>query len=253
MSAQTSLNSLSSPKMGVFVVVMLAHIGLIVGLTMMTVTQVPSISDIDPMDVVIVNLLPQEPVEAELVTRPQPVPMMPTASPVKAKSVSTSTPRKMPDAKIMSASRTAQASGSSHSSQSTALTPTAITSAEPSGASSDTGTTKSSPAPLASTAKSSDAGTAFTPPRYGVAYLNNPAPKYPAIAKRQGQQGRVLMRVLVTAEGAAKDVQLLSGSGFETLDDAALKAVRRWRFVPAKQGDTAVSAWVQVPIEFKLN
>lgn len=94
---------------------------------------------------------------------------------------------------------------------------------------------------------------AFSPPRFGVAYLNNPPPKYPPIAKRMGEEGKVLLKVLVSAAGAAEEVNLHKSSGSETLDSAAIKAVRRWKFIPAKSGETALSAWVQVPIVFKLS
>jgi periplasmic protein TonB len=91
------------------------------------------------------------------------------------------------------------------------------------------------------------------PPRFDVAYLNNPAPVYPPIARRIGVQGKVLLRVHVSVEGDAIEVQIHDFSGSTSLDEAALKAVRRWRFVPARQGVEPVAAWVQVPINFKLN
>lgn len=92
-----------------------------------------------------------------------------------------------------------------------------------------------------------------TPPRFDAAYLNNPAPTYPAMARRMGQEGRVLLRVHVTAEGTAGDVRLHTSSGSSLLDEAAIAAVRKWRFVPARQGGETVAAWVQVPVAFKLN
>lgn len=92
-----------------------------------------------------------------------------------------------------------------------------------------------------------------TPPRFDAAYLNNPAPVYPPMARRMGQEGRVLLRVHVTAEGTAGDVRLHTSSGSSLLDEAAIAAVRKWRFVPARQGADAVAAWVQVPVSFKLN
>jgi protein TonB len=67
-----------------------------------------------------------------------------------------------------------------------------------------------------------------------------------------GQQGKVLVRVFVSAAGAAEQVQLRSSSGFDLLDDAALDAVRRWRFVPARRAGEPVPAWVLVPITFTL-
>ena len=91
-----------------------------------------------------------------------------------------------------------------------------------------------------------------TPPNFNANYLNNPAPAYPAIARRQGQQGKVVLRVYVSTGGGADQVQIRTGSGHDALDQAALAAVRRWRFVPARQGDQPVAAWVLVPITFTL-
>jgi protein TonB len=90
-------------------------------------------------------------------------------------------------------------------------------------------------------------------PRFDAAYLNNPAPGYPTMARRMGDQGKVLLRVQVNAEGRAQEVQLKTSSGFPRLDEVALNTVREWRFVPARQGDQPVAAWVLVPIVFKLD
>lgn len=92
----------------------------------------------------------------------------------------------------------------------------------------------------------------LTPPLFDVSYLNNPAPDYPASAKRRRIQGTVRLAVEVTAEGRAAHVRVETGSGFAPLDQAALAAVRQWRFVPAKRGSQAVAAPVIVPIEFRL-
>lgn len=93
---------------------------------------------------------------------------------------------------------------------------------------------------------------AIEAPRFNAAYLNNPSPAYPAAARRRGQEGRVLVRAEVLADGRCSRVELKQGSGHELLDQAALDAVRKWRFVPARQGEQAVTAWVDVPIAFKL-
>jgi periplasmic protein TonB len=90
------------------------------------------------------------------------------------------------------------------------------------------------------------------PPRFNAAYLSNPAPAYPAASRNMGEQGKVFLSVLVTPQGEAQEVHVRTGSGFERLDLAALEAVRRWKFVPARQGDETVSAWVVVPILFSL-
>lgn len=93
---------------------------------------------------------------------------------------------------------------------------------------------------------------AVTPPRFNAAYLNNPPPNYPPLARRMGDEGKVLLRVYVTPDGAAGEVRVLTTSGSPMFDEAAVAAVKQWRFVPAKQGDSPVAAWVQVPIVFKL-
>jgi protein TonB len=90
------------------------------------------------------------------------------------------------------------------------------------------------------------------PPRFGVSYLNNPSPDYPAASRRQGEQGRVLMKVLVSANGGAEDVQIEKSSGYDRLDNAALNAVKRWRFIPAKKNNQPLSAYVLVPVKFSL-
>lgn len=89
-------------------------------------------------------------------------------------------------------------------------------------------------------------------PRFDADYLQNPAPAYPAMARRMGEQGRVLLRVVVRPDGSPDSVVLKQSSGSARLDEAALDAVRRWRFVPARQGSTPVTAAVLVPIVFSL-
>jgi len=77
-------------------------------------------------------------------------------------------------------------------------------------------------------------------------------PIYPAGARRDGEEGTVRLRVLVDERGRPTEVQVTQGSGFARLDDAAVDAVRRWRFQAATNGSTAISAWTQVAVSFKL-
>ncbi|NMG73829.1 TonB family protein [Aromatoleum diolicum] len=88
--------------------------------------------------------------------------------------------------------------------------------------------------------------------RFDAAYLNNPAPAYPPLARRMREEGKVMLRVQVTAEGLPGKVELAESSGVSRLDNAARESVLRWRFVPAKQDGRAVDASVIVPIVFKL-
>ncbi len=69
---------------------------------------------------------------------------------------------------------------------------------------------------------------------------------------RRGEQGRVLLRVFVTAEGTVERVEIAASSGYQRLDHAAEEAVHDWKFTPARQGDKPVAAPVTVPIDFRI-
>ncbi len=77
-------------------------------------------------------------------------------------------------------------------------------------------------------------------------------PVYPEVARRRGQQGRVVLEVSVSAEGMPVSVRVVQSSGYPSLDTAAQTAVERWRFVPATRGGAAVSAVAEVPVRFRL-
>lgn len=110
----------------------------------------------------------------------------------------------------------------------------------------------SKPTPAPAPPKPEVADEKVEPPKFGVAYLNNPAPEYPRLSQRAGEEGRVLMRVVVTADGRPESVEVIKSSGFERLDKAAVNAVKQWRFEPARKGDKAISAAVNVPLSFGL-
>jgi protein TonB len=114
-------------------------------------------------------------------------------------------------------------------------------------------TTAASSTPTATLAVSTTAAEQRTEASFDAAYLNNPAPAYPLISRRQGEFGKVLLLVQVTPHGTAAQVEIKQSCGFPRLDEAALEAVRKWHFVPARQGDVAVAASVVVPLSFKLN
>jgi protein TonB len=110
-----------------------------------------------------------------------------------------------------------------------------------------------SPAPVANVAPPPvPVAPVAAPPRHDLAYLNNPAPSYPVFAKRAREQGKVLLRVQVDASGQVAGIEIHASSGFERLDKAALAAVRRWRFEPARSGDRPVAGVALVPITFQL-
>ena len=93
---------------------------------------------------------------------------------------------------------------------------------------------------------------AITPARGDAAYLRNPAPSYPLLSRRLGERGRVLLSVLVQADGSAMSVKIETGSGYARLDQAARETVSQWHFIPAMQGNQAVNSWVIIPIDFSL-
>lgn len=90
------------------------------------------------------------------------------------------------------------------------------------------------------------------PPQFDVAHLNNPPPDYPPLSRRLREQGEVILRVYVTVEGTAGQVQIHTSSGYPRLDRAAREAVGRWKFMPARRGDETVGAWALVPIQYIL-
>ncbi len=93
----------------------------------------------------------------------------------------------------------------------------------------------------------------FQAPRFDLAYLDNPPPRYPRTARQMGWEGTVLLRVKVNSQGRADVIRLARSSGYLPLDEAAQEAVARWRFEPAREGEQAVSAWAEVPLVFQLH
>ncbi len=83
-------------------------------------------------------------------------------------------------------------------------------------------------------------------------YLQNPKPSYPALSRRLGEQGKVVVRVLIGVDGTAKQAEIYQSSGYERLDQAALQTVLRWRYVPGKRGGVPEAMWFNVPIHFVL-
>ncbi len=93
----------------------------------------------------------------------------------------------------------------------------------------------------------------ITAARADAGYLNNPPPEYPPVALRQGWSGTVQLRVLVQPDGSASTINVAKTSGKKVLDDAAIAAVQKWKFVPAKRGDTPIEGWVSFPVEFNID
>src|SRR3990167_7052418 len=89
-------------------------------------------------------------------------------------------------------------------------------------------------------------------PSSNAAYLQNPAPAYPAISKRMGEQGKVVLRVFINTDGLPQKIEINQSSGFDRLDRQAQDTVLRWKFVPGKRNGVPEAMWYLVPINFVL-
>jgi TonB family protein len=78
-------------------------------------------------------------------------------------------------------------------------------------------------------------------------------PRYPESARRAGAQGVTTLRVRVLENGRVSDVIVEQSAGFRDLDTAAMDAVKKWLFEPARRGKEAVAVWVMLPVKFELH
>ena len=85
-----------------------------------------------------------------------------------------------------------------------------------------------------------------------VRYVTPPAPVYPAQSQRMKEQGRVLLRVEIGADGRARQVLVSRSSGHARLDESAASAVRQARFAPYTENGVPLVVWTNVPIDFEL-
>ena len=83
--------------------------------------------------------------------------------------------------------------------------------------------------------------------------LRNPSPEYPEMAIFLGYQGNAIVRIHVSAKGLSDGVEIVRSSGHKILDESAAKALRKWRFIPNKRGETAVADSVMVSVIFTLH
>ena len=183
---------------------------------------------------VLVELMQSQPTPKTIeqpVAKPTPVP--PRPQPVAAPAP-TPQPQPLPS-KVTTPTEVAQAAPVAPVSAPTAPTPPAPTRVE------------APPAPAPVTAPSRT--DVSIPASYSA---SNQKPIYPNMSKRLGEQGTVVLRVLVKADGSAGEVEVKSSSSYPRLDQAAIDAVKTWRFNPAKIDGKATDEWYQVPIPFKL-
>jgi TonB family protein len=87
----------------------------------------------------------------------------------------------------------------------------------------------------------------------GGSYVSGAHPIYPPEARRAGLEGVVRLRLLIGVSGSVTELRVLKSSGHEILDEAALRAVRKWRFSPARYGSRPVESNHDVEIKFTLS
>ena len=113
-------------------------------------------------------------------------------------------------------------------------------------------TTASTAATAPSTASGKAGSPSLVEPSADADYLKNPPPGYPRISRRNGEQGTVIVRVFISTQGAPDKAEVRTSSGFVRLDQAALEAVQRWRFVPGRRNGTPEAMWFNIPVRFIL-
>lgn len=160
--------------------------------------------------------------------RPQPTPRAPRPQPVE--------PTPTPAVQAESAGATAlPVTANKQPGDATTATPT---------------TTQANAAPVRQAGPA--AAPALVLPSADADYLNNPPPAYPRQSKRMGEQGTVVLRVLIGLQGTAEKAEVRSSSGFARLDQAALETVQRWRYAPGRRNGSPEAMWFNVPVRFIL-
>lgn len=89
-------------------------------------------------------------------------------------------------------------------------------------------------------------------PSSNASYLQNPSPVYPAISRRLGEQGKVIVRVLIGTNGLPERAEIKTSSGFERLDRSALDYVLKCRYVPGKVNGVVQAMWYEAPVNYVL-
>ena len=89
-------------------------------------------------------------------------------------------------------------------------------------------------------------------PNSAAKHLNNPKPPYPALSKRMGEQGTVVIRAWIELNGTASRAEVHTSSGYPRLDRSALQAVQKWRFVPGKRAGVPEAMSFDIPLTFEL-
>jgi TonB family protein len=84
-------------------------------------------------------------------------------------------------------------------------------------------------------------------------HAHSPKPAYPLALRDLGVSGVVWLRVWVDKNGRPREIELAKGSGYRLFDEAALRAVQHWHFIPAKNEQQNLASWVEFAVRFEIN
>lgn len=110
------------------------------------------------------------------------------------------------------------------------------------------GSTAPNTTPVGGTGEGTPTGEVLARPLYTI----NPPPPYPRLARKLGHEGVVQLEALISVAGRVDDLRIAASSGHESLDAAALEAVRSWRFSAGQRNGQPVAMRVRVPVRFSL-
>ena len=89
--------------------------------------------------------------------------------------------------------------------------------------------------------------------RKPVRLIKSERPPYPQVARKQGWEGVVVLRIIVGTGGDVENVTTQTSSGHPALDESAAQSVKTWRFSPAKDGEFPIATKVDLPVRFSLD
>jgi len=88
--------------------------------------------------------------------------------------------------------------------------------------------------------------------RYKDKSLNNAIPRYPLLAQKNDIEGKVTLQVNINKTGDPTQIKIHQSSGYKILDNEAIEAVAKWKFLPATKSNSAIQSSLRIPIIFKL-
>jgi protein TonB len=198
------------------------------------------------------------PIEVALLTPPKPAPVAPPAPPalpappkqVEApKPITPAPPKKIPKPVHHAPEPRREAPAPTAKAEPAPTAPAAPATPAP-----PVATAPAVPTPAAPPAPAAPAAPVHTGVSIPASYAaTNRPPVQPPRSIRNGEEGSVMLRVQVLADGSAGQVEIAKSSGFPMLDEAAKSAVQSWRFHPATIDGKPVTEWFRVPITFKLS